>query len=132
MSQDPVANLEKLIDDIIEQGKQMFPERKSDLDEVFKALYQLQTMSLATLPNKELIELNNALRRIEDEVIRARMKPPSTSPSIQTLRRSGAAAIKEFDGILSVAFRTIMNVFVEELGFIFVPLVHDLAWGSAV
>ena len=33
---------------------------------------------------------------------------------------------------LDVAFRTIMNVFVEELGFIFVPLVHDLVWCSTV
>ena len=35
-------------------------------------------------------------------------------------------------GLIFVAFRTIVNVFVEELRFIFVPLVHDLAWGSAV
>ena len=34
MSQDPVANLEKLIDDIIEQGKQMFPEQKHGLGKV--------------------------------------------------------------------------------------------------
>ena len=33
---------------------------------------------------------------------------------------------------ISVAFRTIMNVFIKELRLFLVPLVHDLAWGSTV
>ena len=34
--------------------------------------------------------------------------------------------------LLAVAFRMIMNIFAKELRFFFVPLAHDLAWGSTV
>ena len=83
----------------------MLPEQKHGLDDLFNNLHQLRIMPLTTLPNNKLVEFINIMRRIDHEVIKARMNlstpSHSTTQKMQNLRRNNVAVLDKFNDILS-------------------------------